>query len=75
MVFAFFIACMIGALLYTLLNPKQSFATTQVIDESSILVHNGQQSMFTQSSNTFFEVSPKTISKSFKIFAELCINW
>jgi len=55
MVFAFFIACMIGALLYTLLNPKQSFATTQVIDESSILVHNGQQSMFTQSSNTFFE--------------------
>lgn len=39
-----FIAVCVAAVLYVLLNPKVSFAQMQVIDESQILVHNGQQS-------------------------------
>jgi hypothetical protein len=32
---------MAGALVYTVLNPQKSFANKPIIDESSILVHNG----------------------------------
>jgi len=39
-----FVAICVGATLYVLLNPKKSFSAMQVIDESAILVHNGQQS-------------------------------
>jgi hypothetical protein len=48
---------MAGALVYTVLNPQKSFASMPVIDESSILVHNGQSHRFQQSANEFFGVS------------------
>ena len=37
-----FVVICVAAVLYVLLNPKKSFAQLQVIDESQILVHNGQ---------------------------------
>ena len=37
-----FVALCAAAVIYVLLNPKKSFAQMQVIDESQILVHNGQ---------------------------------
>jgi preprotein translocase subunit SecG len=52
-----FVAICIGAIIYVLLNPKKSFSQMQVIDESQILVHNGQQSsQFQQGTNEFFKV-------------------
>jgi len=45
---------MAGALVYTVLNPQKSFAAMPVIDEASILVHNGQSHRFQQSANEFF---------------------
>jgi len=36
-----FVAVCVAAVIYVLLNPKKSFASMQVIDESQILVHNG----------------------------------
>ena len=62
-VIGFFIACMFGALVYTLMNPTQSFASMPVIDESAMLIHNGQSHRFTQSGNAFFEVSSLTSLK------------
>jgi hypothetical protein len=38
-----FVGVCVLAVLYVLLNPKQSFAQMPVIDDSAILVHNGQQ--------------------------------
>ena len=52
-----FIATMVIVTLYTLLNPAASFAQMPVIDEGSILVHNGQGHSFMQGSNEFFGVS------------------
>lgn len=46
---------MVGAFLYTVLNPPQSFATMPIVNESQILVHNGGQSRFKQGSNEFFQ--------------------
>jgi len=63
-VIAFFIFSMVAALLYTLLNPTQSFAQMPVVDESAILVHNGQSHRFTQGANDFFSVSERTINPS-----------
>jgi len=52
-----FVAVCVAAVLYVLLNPKKTFAQMPVIDESQILVHNGQQnSAFQQGTNTFFAV-------------------
>ena len=65
-VIAFFIACMVAALLYTLLNPQQSFAQMPVIDESAMLVHNGQGHRFTQGQNEFFQ--DWTIADAKKLF-------
>lgn len=48
---------MAGALVYTVLNPQKSFASMPVIDETSILVHNGQSHRFQQAANDFFGVS------------------
>jgi len=39
------------------MNPAKSFASMPVIDESAMLIHNGQSHRFTQSGNAFFEVS------------------
>lgn len=38
-----FVGVCVLAVLYVLLNPKKSFAQMPVIDDSAILVHNGQQ--------------------------------
>ena len=46
---------MAASFLYTVLNPPQQFATMPIINEASILVHNGQSSRFKQSSNDFFQ--------------------
>jgi len=59
---------MAGALVYTVLNPQKSFAAMPVIDEASILVHNGQSHRFQQSANEFFGVSLKPSSN---LLAEL----
>lgn len=56
-VIGFFIFTMVAALFYTLLNPTQSFAQMPVVDESAILVHNGQSHRFSQGANEFFRVS------------------
>ena len=56
-VIVFFCATMVAALIYTILNPTQSFASMPVVDESAMLVHNGQNHRFTQGSNEFFQVS------------------
>lgn len=37
---------MAGAAAFTVLNPPTSFAKMPIIDETSILVHNGQQHRF-----------------------------
>jgi len=56
-VIGFFCASMAGAGIYTFLNPATSFATMPIIDENSILVHNGQEHLFNQGPNEFFGVS------------------
>ena len=56
-VIGIFIASMVAAGLYTLLNPQQSFASMPVIDDAQILIHNGGSNRFEQSSNEFFTVS------------------
>lgn len=66
MVIGFFCACMFGALVITLMNPSASFATMPVLDESAMLVHNGQNHRFTQATNEFF--ADWTISDSKKLF-------
>lgn len=56
MIGAFVFVCVVSTL-YVLLNPKKSFASMPVIDESAILVHNGQQAnAFQRGENTFFQV-------------------
>ena len=52
-----FVAVCVASVLYVLLNPKKSFAAMPVIDESQILVHNGQPNAgFQQGENAFFQV-------------------
>jgi hypothetical protein len=51
-----FVGVCLVAVLYVLLNPKQSFAQLPVIDDSAILVHNGQNSGFQLGENAFFQV-------------------
>ena len=65
MVIGGFCAVMAGAGIYTVLNPQQSFATTPIVDEASILVHNGQSHRFQQSANEFFGVSPQAQAHTF----------
>ena len=52
-----FVAVCVVAVLYVLLNPKKSFAQMPVIDDSAILVHNGQSSGFQRGENEFFQVN------------------
>ena len=65
-VIGFFVATCVAALVYTIMNPAQSFAQMPVIDESAMLVHNGQNHRFTQASNEFF--NDWTISDAKKLF-------
>jgi hypothetical protein len=57
MVIGGFCFVMVGAFVYTILNPQKSFASMPIMDESSILVHNGQSHRFQQATNEFFGVS------------------
>lgn len=52
----FFCVCTPGAFIQELMDSSNSVATTPVIDESAILVHNGQGARFTQAPNSFFQV-------------------
>lgn len=52
-----FVGVCVLSVLYVLLNPKKSFAQMPVIDDTAILVHNGQQgSAFQRGENQFFQV-------------------
>ena len=54
---AFVFIC-VAAVIYVIANPKKNFSQMPVIDESAILVHNGQQgSAFQRGENQFFQVS------------------
>ena len=61
-----FTATCIAAAVYTIMNPQQSFSKMPVIDESAMLVHNGQSHRFTQASNAFF--NDLTIADTKKLF-------
>lgn len=50
-----FIFVCVAVILYSFLNPKQSFINKPVIDHDEFLVHNSQNSHFTQAGNTQFE--------------------
>ena len=53
-----FVGVCVLSVLYVLLNPKKSFAQMPVIDDTAILVHNGQQgTAFQRGENQFFQVS------------------
>jgi hypothetical protein len=41
-VIGFFCLSMVGALIYTVFNPTKGFSNMPVIDESAMLIHNGQ---------------------------------
>lgn len=57
-----FVGVCVLSVLYVLLNPKKSFAAMAVIDESAMLVHNGQQAnAFQRGENTFFQVCGVTL--------------
>jgi len=51
---------------YTLLNPKQKFSEMLVIEDSQILVHNGQGHQFKHGRNELFET--KTLADAKKMF-------
>lgn len=54
MVIAAFCGICLVAVLYTLFSPKTKFSQLQVIDDSQILVHNGQGHQFKHGKNQFF---------------------
>lgn len=41
-----FVVICVGAVLYMILNPKQSFINKPVIDHDEFLVHNSQSTQF-----------------------------
>jgi hypothetical protein len=59
---------MVGALVYTLMNPQKSFASMPVIDDAQILIHNGQQNRFIQGQNEFF--ADWTMSEAKRLFEQ-----
>jgi len=50
-----FVFVCVAVILYSLLNPKQSFILKPVIDHDEFLVHNSLNHQFTQGANTQFE--------------------
>jgi hypothetical protein len=55
------------AVFYTVFSKKQKFSEMKVIDDSNILVHNGQGHQFKHGSNEFFQ--DKTIADVKYIFS------
>lgn len=59
-----FVGVCVLSVLYVLLNPKKSFAQMPVIDDTAILVHNGQQgTAFQRGENQFFQVCESYTNK------------
>ena len=53
-VIGFFIAVCVLSVFFTLVNPKKKFAEMSVIDDSQILIHNGQGHQFKHGRNELF---------------------
>ena len=67
-VIGFFCLSMVGALIYTVLNPTKGFSNMPVIDESAMLIHNGQGHRYQQAGNEFFQ--DWTIADAKKLFEQ-----
>lgn len=52
-----FVLTMVVTIVYVILDPKESVAKKQIIDENAILVHNGGDYSFTMAPNNLFQVS------------------
>jgi len=61
-----FVGLCLFAVLFTFLSPKQKFSEMQVIDDSQILVHNGQGHQFKHGANELFEA--KTLADAKQMF-------
>lgn len=56
-VIGFFVAVVVLSVLYVILFPKLPLSKIPVVDESAIMVHNGNQNnMFKRESNELFQV-------------------
>lgn len=64
-VVGFCVVCVL-AIIFTLWNPKTKFSEMKVIDESQILIHNGQGHQFTHGPNSMFE--QKTLADAKQMF-------
>lgn len=54
------------AIMFTLFNPKQKFSEMEIINDSQILVHNGQGHQFKHGRNELFEA--KTLADAKVMF-------
>lgn len=63
---AFFIFVCVASILAVVFIPKQKFSEMQILDESQILIHNGQGHQFKHGENKLFE--GKTISEVKQLF-------
>lgn len=64
-IYGFVAVCAI-AVLMTLFNPKQKISEQKIIDDTQILVHNGQGHQFKHGRNMLFE--QKTMADAKKMF-------
>ena len=53
-VIGFFCFVCVAAILFTVFNPKTKFSELLVLDESQILIHNGQGHQFKHGENDLF---------------------
>jgi len=65
-VVGFFVVVCVVAVLYTIFNPKPKLSQMPVLDDSQIMVHNGQGHQFKQSRNSFFD--GKTLNEAKTLF-------
>jgi hypothetical protein len=65
-VIIFFCAVCVFAVLFTIFNPKTKFSEMQVLDESQILIHNGQGHQFKHGENDLFQ--QKTLADAKTMF-------
>ena len=61
-----FVAVCVFAVLFTIFSPKTKFSEMFVLDETQILIHNGQGHQFKHGENDFFE--NKTMADAKKMF-------
>jgi cathepsin B len=65
-VIGFFVAVCLFAVIFTFMNPKKKFSEMKIIDDSQILVHNGQGHQFKHGRNELFEM--KTLADAKTMF-------